>query len=235
MNPARWSLTIAEPRRGAGGHGRPAEVGPAREAFATSFIDSSRSLPQAVPSLDRSQAQTGLSGQPPRPGTGHWAASLSPGASLRRAGVRGRRQSADGRGVAQPVMSCPLPDRPDRSRRWSLPRTVRGEGCLLGLVRMQALLDGAGPVGPPTARKTRGPTPGPTPSPCLVAQCVAAVGMSGSGKRTCRAPGRAAPDLERRRHALREARRPQAFAALQRRRALPRSFQQTSCRTCTWR
>jgi peptide/nickel transport system ATP-binding protein len=49
--------------------GRLAEVGPAREVFATPSHPYSRRLLQAVPSLDRSQALTGLSGQPPRPGS----------------------------------------------------------------------------------------------------------------------------------------------------------------------
>ncbi len=49
--------------------GRIAEVGPAREVFATPSHPYSRRLLQAVPSLDRSQVLTGLSGQPPRPGS----------------------------------------------------------------------------------------------------------------------------------------------------------------------
>jgi peptide/nickel transport system ATP-binding protein len=49
--------------------GRLAEVGPAREVFATPSHPYSRRLLQAVPSLDRSQVLTGLSGQPPRPGS----------------------------------------------------------------------------------------------------------------------------------------------------------------------
>jgi peptide/nickel transport system ATP-binding protein len=49
--------------------GRIAEVGPAREVFTTPSHPYSRRLLQAVPSLDRSQVLTGLSGQPPRPGS----------------------------------------------------------------------------------------------------------------------------------------------------------------------
>ena len=49
--------------------GRIAEVGPAREVFATPSHPYSRRLLQAVPSLDRSQMLTGLAGQPPRPGS----------------------------------------------------------------------------------------------------------------------------------------------------------------------
>jgi peptide/nickel transport system ATP-binding protein len=48
--------------------GRLAEVGPAREVFDTPAHPYSRGLLRAVPSLDRSQVLTGLSGQPPRPG-----------------------------------------------------------------------------------------------------------------------------------------------------------------------
>ncbi len=49
--------------------GRLAEVGPAREVFTTPAHPYSRRLLQAVPSLERSQVLTGLSGQPPRPGS----------------------------------------------------------------------------------------------------------------------------------------------------------------------
>ena len=49
--------------------GRIAEVGPAREVFTTPSHPYSRRLLQAVPSLDRSQVLTGLAGQPPRPGS----------------------------------------------------------------------------------------------------------------------------------------------------------------------
>jgi peptide/nickel transport system ATP-binding protein len=49
--------------------GRLAEVGRAREVFNTPSHPYSRRLLQAVPSLDRSQVLTGLSGQPPRPGS----------------------------------------------------------------------------------------------------------------------------------------------------------------------
>jgi peptide/nickel transport system ATP-binding protein len=49
--------------------GRLAEVGPAREVFATPAHPYSRGLLRAVPSLDRSQVLMGLSGQPPRPGS----------------------------------------------------------------------------------------------------------------------------------------------------------------------
>jgi peptide/nickel transport system ATP-binding protein len=49
--------------------GRLAEAGPAREVFTTPSHPYSRRLLQAVPSLDRSQVLTGLSGQPPRPGS----------------------------------------------------------------------------------------------------------------------------------------------------------------------
>jgi peptide/nickel transport system ATP-binding protein len=48
--------------------GRLAEVGAAREVFATPAHPYSRGLLRAVPSLDRSQVLMGLSGQPPRPG-----------------------------------------------------------------------------------------------------------------------------------------------------------------------
>jgi peptide/nickel transport system ATP-binding protein len=49
--------------------GRLAEVGAAREVFATPAHPYSRGLLRAVPSLDRSQVLMGLSGQPPRPGS----------------------------------------------------------------------------------------------------------------------------------------------------------------------
>jgi peptide/nickel transport system ATP-binding protein len=49
--------------------GRLAEVGPAREVFATPAHPYSRGLLRAVPSLDRSEMLRGLSGQPPRPGS----------------------------------------------------------------------------------------------------------------------------------------------------------------------
>jgi len=49
--------------------GRLAEVGPAREVFASPAHPYSRRLLRAVPSLDRSQVLRGLAGQPPRPGS----------------------------------------------------------------------------------------------------------------------------------------------------------------------
>ncbi len=156
--------------------GRLAEVGPAREVFATPSHPYSRRLLRAVPSLDRSQVLTGLSGQPPRPGSRPSGCFFQPRCEF-----------------AVPECEAGQPPMVEVSPTGHAARCLRA-------VEVAAL---AGTQGGPTARPSG---PGKTDALLDVQdlsatygrktvlsgltfavpgrQCVAVVGMSGSGKTT---------------------------------------------------
>jgi peptide/nickel transport system ATP-binding protein len=156
--------------------GRLAEVGAAREVFATPAHPYSRGLLRAVPSLDRSQVLMGLSGQPPRPG------SRPPGCFF-----QPRCEFAVPECEAGPPPMIEVSPTGHRAR------------CLKAV-------EVAGLAGPPDGPPTRPAGAGPTAPLLDVRglsatygrktvlseltftvpghQCVAVVGMSGSGKTT---------------------------------------------------
>ena len=175
-----------------------AEVGPAREVFATPShpytpqAAAGRPVAGPLPGADRLVRAAAAARQPP-------AGLLLPApVRVRRAGVRGRA-AAYGRGVAERSRR-PLPESPGGRGAGRNPRRARGEAGWPWFHGSAARR--AGPVGHlrpqdradrPDLRRARPPVRGRGRH--------VRVGEDHSGP----VPGRAAPDLERRRHVLRQA------------------------------